>query len=52
VAAVDSPSINDIAARARYHAASAFLSKSISRSHAGSWFQLGTIWDVLSPVGL
>jgi hypothetical protein len=28
-------------------AASAFLSKSIFRSQARSWFQLGTVWDRL-----
>lgn len=29
-----------------HHAASARLSRSISRSHARSWFQLGTIGDI------
>src|SRR5262245_18826833 len=31
------------------YAASTRLSRSISRSHASSWFQLGTIWDALIP---
>ena len=31
---------------AQRQAASVRRSRSISRSHASSWFQLGTIWDI------